>query len=77
MGSLCVSPVVISILADLRIPVALHYNYVFIRHLVKDSLELFIKVLNLTVIIVCCWGIGLDNGDVERSRSHTDGDKSA
>ena len=54
------------ILSYLHIPVALHYKDVFLRRLVYDFLQLIIEVFNVIIIVVSCWGINLDDGDVKR-----------
>ena len=39
---------------------------VFLWRLVYDSLQLIIEVFNVIIIVVSCWSISLDDGDVKR-----------
>ena len=45
--------------------------------LVQDFLQLVIEVFYLIVVVVRCWGICLNDCDVERACSQTDGDEPA
>ena len=63
--STCAFVVRTGIFPYLCIPVSLYYEDVLFGGLVYDFLQLFIELFYVVVVIVCCWGIGLDYGDVE------------
>ena len=62
----CPLPHLAFILSYLCIPVTLHCKEVIRWHLVYDFLQLIIEVFNVIIIVVSCWGISLDDGDVKR-----------
>ena len=50
---------------------------VFLGNLNYNLLKLFVKSFYFLIIIICCWSIGLHNGDVKRCCPETNGDEPA
>ena len=68
-------PVLIGIFSNLGIPVSLYHKDIFLGCFIQDFLQFFIEDLYILITVSWCWGVRLNDGDVEWLSPQSDGDE--